>query len=872
MPASENTTVQAPAPQPEKARNEGQALSLNQVLGRIDRLIAVNRLTDAMNQARALFDHAVAGIPARALFALAAALADERRQAWENLKQLPAATELKQAGVLLAAGSAWFRLGEPEQAIPYLRQAQAQGPANPLVAARLGACLLGCGRADEARPLLEQAAQSLPDSGGAWLNLARAQLELGDAAAALLSLDRAAPLGDKEADKYHSTRAETLSRLGRSQEAAAGLRQALGQNVAGALQALVNLLCAEGRHDEAGHELREALQQTPDDVDLLDMAADLAQIRGRIGEAVRYLDQALEKAPDNVALWTRRATLASRRLGPEPAREAANKALELTLEQKGPNRALALSAHAQVLMEEERHVEAEAAYREALEHFPQATSALSGLGNLLLQVGRVEEATALFERLRAISPLRGWSQLIHARIVPEDDTVLAQMAQVALRPGLEGPVRSDMLFTLAAAWEKKKDYGQAWDFASRANDAAKSLLPYRPEVHRRQVEREMARFSRAFLNSRPGYGDASRLPVFVLGMPRSGTTLVEQILGSHSQVFGAGELSLVPDLIQKLNAWELKTGSRREYPECVDDMTLEESQRFAQRHLQELQAYAPEAARIVDKLPHNFEHIGLIKLLFPQAKILHLKREPRDVAMSNYFTDYAAKFGGMGFAYDLGWIGEQLADHQRLMDHWHQVFPGRILEVDYDALVEDVDGWAHKIIDYLELPWEDGVLAFQELERAVKTASVWQVRQPVYTTSKEKWRRYESHLAPLETALAEVPPMPAPLPLPRLEPGLFLRGMAHLEAGRYGEAEQDFRALVLGRSAHAAAHHFLGAALFQQNRREEARKEMRRALELQPANRQWRDNLAKVEASLGNEAEAERLRQAPEEAEAEAIA
>jgi tetratricopeptide (TPR) repeat protein len=477
-----------------------------------------------------------------------------------------------------------------------------------------------------------------------------------------------------------------------------------------------------------------------------------------------------------------------------------------------------------------------------------------------MQLGRVEEAIQSFEQLRAVAPLQGWSQLIQAREVPDDPQILELMAKAAHRASLDGPVQTHMLFTLAVAWEKKKDNEKAWAFATEANDASKDKLGYRPEVHRQRVEREMARFSKAFMDSRKGWGDASELPVFVLGMPRSGTTLVEQILGSHSQVFGAGELSLVPELIQKLNAWEARLGSRREYPECVDDMAQDESLRFAAKHLAELQSYAPQALRIVDKLPHNFEHIGLIKLLFPNAKILHIQREPRDVAMSNYFTDYSAKFGGMGFAYDMSWIGEQLVDQSRLMAHWHKVFPGQVLEVDYDALVEDVEGWARKIIDYLALPWEEGVLSFQQLERAVKTASVWQVRQPVYTTSKAKWKRYEQHLEVLEAALAEVPPTPVPSPLSKVEPGLFLRGMALLQTGQPGEAQQAFRSLLGARPGHAAAHHFLGAALYQMAQHEEARKEMKRSLEMMGQQPQWLENLAKVEDAMGNTEEAKKIR------------
>ena len=207
---------------------------------------------------------------------------------------------------------------------------------------------------------------------------------------------------------------------------------------------------------------------------------------------------------------------------------------------------MALAAHAHVLTEEEQHAQAETVYREALAIAPRCTPALSGLGQLLMQLGRVEEAIQNYEHLRTIAPLQGWSQLIHAREVPDDPQVLEQMARAAHRASLEGPVQTHMLFNLAAAWEKKKDNDKAWAFATEANEATKDKLNYRPEVHRQRVEREMSRFSKAFMHSRQGWGSLSELPVFVLGMPRSGTTLVEQILGSHSQVFGAGVLSRKP--------------------------------------------------------------------------------------------------------------------------------------------------------------------------------------------------------------------------------------------------------------------------------------------------------------------------------------
>jgi tetratricopeptide (TPR) repeat protein len=836
--------------------------SLDPRLAQLLNLLQSGQTGKTMEQAEKLAVFTELKPISRAFYALAAAMENERDKALAALADFPHPSDLDHPEALLAVGSAWFKLGDLGAAIPFLIRARKADGKHPLIAARLGACLLAAGRMQEALPLLQQAAELLPTSGGAWLNLARAQLATGQAEQALAALDKAGPLPDKDPGLYRMSRVEALSRLERHEEAEALMRQAAESGEKGATPALVQMLGARGRHDEAWHLLKEALEKNPDDSGLMELAAELAQVRGRFGEAAHWLKRALDKQPDNSGLWARLAMLSSRRLGEKSAREAADKALELTADKAGPQRAHALAAHAHVLSESGDHADAEAAYREALTLAPHFVPALSGLGHLLMQLGKVDEATALFEEMKKIAPMQGWSQLIQAREVPDDPKVLEQMALAAHRPSLEGPVQSQFLFTLASAWEKKKEYDKAWEFASEANRAAKEHLSYRPEQHRSRVEREIARFSREFMESRSGYGLDSRVPTFVLGMPRSGTTLVEQILGSHSKVFGAGELSIVPEFIQKLNAWEMKLGTRRQYPECIDDLGKDESRRFAEKHLEELRAYAPGAERIVDKLPHNFEHIGLIKLLFPNAKILHLKREPRDVAMSNYFVDYAAKFGGMGFAYDLPWIGEQLVDHQRLMNHWHKVFPGQILEVDYDLLVEDVDGWAHKIIDYLELPWEEGVLSFQELDRAVKTASVWQVRQPVYTTSKAKWKRYAEHLEPLEMALAEIPPMPDPLPLPRVQAGLFLEGMGHLQAGRLQEAEAAFRALALARPAHAAAHHFLGAALFQQKKPEEARKEMRRSLELHRAHTPWLENLLAVEQALGNNAEVDKLQKA----------
>lgn len=289
------------------------------------------------------------------------------------------------------------------------------------------------------------------------------------------------------------------------------------------------------------------------------MAAELAEVRGRSGEAIALMQQGFSQDSENLALLLQLAGCGTRVFVPPAARKAAKTAMALTdaLDPPQPlKRGQALVAQAHVLAGDGEATAAEATYRQALELVPGLVPALSGLGQLLLERGQVEEAIRCYEQVRARAPLAGWSQLIHARQVPDDPAVLEQLERAARQPSLEGPVRSGLLFTLAAAYDKQKQYVKAIELAAEANAASKTLLPYRPEGHRARVEREMAFFCEAFVEPRRRWGHPSRLPVFVLGMPRSGTTLTEQILGSHSQVHGAGELGQIGEQIARVEAWE----------------------------------------------------------------------------------------------------------------------------------------------------------------------------------------------------------------------------------------------------------------------------------------------------------------------------
>jgi len=716
-----------------------------------------------------------------------------------------------------------------------------------------GAALLHLGRAADALIALEHAAAApaLSDRGACLLNLGRALTLTGQAEAALVRLAEAEPLLPTGLPLHLLSQAEALVSLGQVDDALALLPDAVAD--IDLVRARVMLLGTAQRHSTAAELLGRAIAAHPAEISLILMASELASVRGRIGEALAMLDKALEINPNDIGLLGQRAVLDSRfGVGPA-ASKAASRALELAEAAGDPQSvAIALSARAHLLATDELVPDAEAAWREALRHVPDHVPSLSGLGNLLLTAGRVEEALELFRRVRGIAPLHGWTQLIHAREVPDDPVVLDQIEQAARQPGLEGPVRSSLLFLLSMAYDKLKQYDRAFAIAIEANEAVRVLLEYCPERHRAEVERIIARFSADFMASRQGWGNPSTVPVFIVGMPRSGTTLAEQILAGHSQVHGAGELSLSSELVAKLNLWENRLGSTVTYPDCVADLTPEIVRQLADQWLSQLRERDRAAAFVVDKLPHNFEHIGLIKLLFPNARILSCRREPRDIAVSNYVTDYAAKFGGMGFAYDLGWIGEQLVDHARLMTHWHGLFPESILEVVYEETVTDTEAQARRMVEFLGLGWEPSVLDFQSVERAVKTASTWQVRQPVYTTSKARWRNYEAYLGPLETALAQVPAMPVSLPLPSLPPGRFLDGMDKLKLGQAAQASQAFLEVIAALPNHAAAHHFLGVAQAQAGQLSPARDAIRHAVTLLGTHPAWFENLAKVEHALGN--------------------
>ena len=626
------------------------------------------------------------------------------------------------------------------------------------------------------------------------------------------------------------------------------------------------------RHAQAEEWLRTAVRQYPDKPELLGQLAELVQVQGRTREAIALLRRAIEVV-DQVAgetdtrcfaLWLRLSTIALPAnptlagAAVERARDALTRSMQARGVHEGADGEQTLQLELALADYEARNNQprvAEVRYRKILEQHPQRLGALQGLGQLMLQLGRIDEAIALFERLKTADSGRGYGALMRVRQFPDDEDTLHRLERAARTPGVEGSVRTGLLFQLAAAWENRERYDQAWALADEANTAARRLLSYDADEHRKRCARIRHAFPEALYQQRVDSGVTSTLPVFVVGMPRSGTTLVEQIIAGHSAIHGAGELGTIPQIIAGLERWERRTGSGRHYPDCVDDLDPTVLSGIAERTLQDLKAIASDASdtseasdvrHVVDKLPHNFEHIGLIRLLFPNAKIISVRRDPRDIAISNYLMDYAAKHSGMGFAYDLDWIGEQLADHNLLMQHWHSVCPGEILEINYEDLIDKPELSARRLLTHIGVAWEPEVLDFHDLERSVKTASVWQVRQPLYASSKSRWQRYSNHLQPLIAAtnrrIRSQPIEMITLP----EPGWLNTGVDLFRRDDLDGAEYRFKQLLQHVPEHAAALYMLGLVYLQKGSLAAGVKLLEDALQRCPWNRHWRADLAQA--------------------------
>ena len=397
----------------------------------------------------------------------------------------------------------------------------------------------------------------------------------------------------------------------------------------------------------------------------------------------------------------------------------------------------------------DRIEEAAACARRVLDLRPDDPSALNNLANALNAQGRFEEAIHCYRRAIEIRPddAEAHYNLVNQQPLndgsPESEAAFALLSrQAAALDRFTAREQSALLFALGRALEARGEADEAFESLARANALHRSALKFDIAASERLAAAIAKQFDPAIFARHRGDGSPSERPVFIVGMPRSGTTLVEQIVSAHPDVHGAGEIGLMPMLVSRL-----RDPQGRGYPFWASGLSSADLERLALAYLDVLDQREGGKARITDKTVGNFELLGLIHLCFPKARIIHCRRDARDVCVSCFATRFS---GGHDYAYDLRELGRFWRVYDGLMAHWRTVLPpGRMLEVDYETLVEDLEGSAQRLITHLGLPWDEACLRFYESHREVRTASFAQVRRPIYKGSVGRWRRFADHLGPL---------------------------------------------------------------------------------------------------------------------------
>ena len=620
-------------------------------------------------------------------------------------------------------------------------------PRDVNMLALLGALLIKLDRAAEAETQLLRAIAQAPTFAKPHEDLGHLLVRQNRALEALPYLERATHL-DPKLENAWFTLGKALAIVGRGAEADLAFERCFALSPERRLMALAAEHQKEGRLEEAEHLYRRILRHNPRNVDAMRLLALIAQKAGRDGEAESLLEKAIALAPDFLAAILDLGRLCKEQDRYGEALECFDKAIALD-----PASPQAHYLRGSTLAPASFTQEAIDSYQHCLKLRPTHIGALHGLGHVLKAVGRYHEAVASYNECIRQSPEFGetyWS-LANLKTYRFDDAAVAEMERLVGGSGLSAQSEVNFLFALGKAYEDRGDFGRAWDFYRTGNTKQRAQVSYDPVQTETMNDRLVRVFSADFLQSRRAAGLADPAPIFIMGLPRSGSTLLEQILASHSQVEGTSELPYLGRVATWLNR---NRADGINYPEAVRELRPPIFQSLGEDYL----AYArmhrrSGAARFIDKMPNNFPSIGFLSLILPHARIIDARRHPLDACLSCYRQLFAK---GQTFTYDLTEIGEYYLQYQRMMDHWAEALPGQVLTVQYEDVVADFEAQVRRLLDFCGLPWEDACLRFYESERPVRTPSSEQVRQPIYDRSVGHWQNYAAHLDELITVIAPI--------------------------------------------------------------------------------------------------------------------
>jgi tetratricopeptide (TPR) repeat protein len=604
--------------------------------------------------------------------------------------------------------------GRAEESLALLAPLAPLHSDSPSFLLEWGLALGATGRGDEALDALRRSVQLAPEHAPAWRALGDQLAVAGD------------ETGSREAYERHfalSVRSPELV------EAANFIR--------------------EGRLAKAEQIARDFLKQHPADVTGIRMLADIGMKLGRHDDASKLLERCLELAPDFHLARHNYAVSLVRQNRLDEAHEQVERLL--AHDAANPN---FLILKGTVLVRRGDHRPALEIYEQVLQRYPNQARAQMNYGHTLKTVGRVDESIAAYRRCITLNPGIGeaWWSLANLKTYRFSDEEIALMRAQVTTEGGDPEEQAHLAFALGKALEDRGAYDESFRFYRRGNAIRKVNHRHDARINVFNTARQIKTLTAKFFAARQGWGYPAADPIFIVGLPRAGSTLLEQILASHSQVEGTAELM---DIIQ--TARRLGQKSRRNpasfYPEILAELSAERCRELGERYLENTRVQRSDTPFFIDKMPNNFQHVGLIHMILPNAKIIDARRHPMACCFSGYKQLFAR---GQTFTYDLADIGRYYRDYVILMDHWDRVLPGRVLRVEYEDMVADTENQIRRLLDHCTLPFEEQCLRFWETERAVRTPSAEQVRQPIYRGGLEQWRHYERHLGPLKEALGPV--------------------------------------------------------------------------------------------------------------------
>jgi tetratricopeptide (TPR) repeat protein len=528
-------------------------------------------------------------------------------------------------------------------------------------------------------------------------------------------------------------------------------------NLAGLPREIVTAfsMYADGEIFDAERVVRQYLLTHGNHVEGMRLLAKIGMDLDVADDAEVLLENLLVLAPEYHAARYDYAVVLLKRHKHVRAREEMEKLLKVD-----PNNRMYRTTHATVCTGFGNYAQALPLYREILAETPQDPELHLSIAHALKTLGQTQQAIDSYRAAAAVRPSFGeayWS-LANLKTYRFTDAEVAQMRAQEAEPKIQLADRYHMCFALGKALEDRAEYAESFAYYERGNALKKRECRYRPEPLERNARLQASVCTAEFFAARKGFGCDSAAPIFIIGLPRSGSTLLEQILASHSQVEGTMELADIPRLVQELQAREASDSPPR-YPGVLADMGAQEFRRLGEKYLSDTLVYRTGKPHFVDKMPNNFRHLGLIHLMLPNAKIIDARRDAMACCFSNFKQLFAS---GQQFTYSIEDITRYYRMYIELMAHWDTALPGKVLRIEHENVVDDLEGKVRRILEFCELPFEPQCIDFYRTERTVHSASSEQVRRPIYREGVDQWRHFEPWLGPLRAALgAPAAPDPA---------------------------------------------------------------------------------------------------------------